>query len=86
MTVLGEHDVALCAAETDEKAAPETVSTASWGYMRLRRSEYDDGELTSWARTIGSQDWEEAFVFFKHEDAGAGPALAGRFLELMGEA
>ncbi len=85
LTALREHDVALCAAETDEKAAPEMVSTASWGYVRLRRSEYDDGELASWARRIGSQGWGEAFVFFKHEDAGAGPALAGRFLELTGE-
>ena len=68
LTALREHDVALCAAETDEKAAPEMVSTASWGYVRLRRSEYDDGELASWARRIGSQGWGEAFVFFKHED------------------
>jgi hypothetical protein len=27
--------------------------------------------------------WREAFVFFKHEDAGKGPAMAGRFRELF---
>lgn len=83
--VLRGHDVALCAAETDEKPAPETVCTASWGYVRLRRSEYEDTELAAWVRRIGAQGWREAFVFFKHEDAGAGPRLAGRLLELMGE-
>lgn len=86
LTALGEHDVALCAADTDEKEAPDTLSTASWGYVRLRRSEYGEGELDSWAGRIAMQDWGEAFVFFKHEDAGAGPALARRFLELMAEA
>ena len=33
-----------------------------------------------------ARDLSEAFVFFKHEDAGAGPRLAGDFLELMGRA
>ena len=28
------------------------------------------------------ESWKEAFVFFKHEDAGTGPKLAARFLEL----
>jgi uncharacterized protein YecE (DUF72 family) len=78
--------VALCAAETDEKEAPETIDTASWGYARLRRAEYDDARLASWAKRIAGQEWEEAFVFFKHEDAGTGPRLAGRFLELVGDA
>ena len=81
---LAEHDVALCVAETDDREAPEALSTASWGYLRLRRTEYDEGRLASWARRVRSQPWEEAFVFFKHEEAGVGPRLAGRFLELAG--
>jgi hypothetical protein len=28
---------------------------------------------------VRAQPWERAFVFFKHEDAGKGPALAARF-------
>jgi len=31
---------------------------------------------------VRKQGWGEAFVFFKHEDAGAGPKLAGQFAEL----
>ena len=85
LALLSEHDAALCAAETDEAAAPGTIATASWGYARLRRAEYDDEQLRAWAGRIAAQDWKEAFVFFKHEDAGAGPRMAGRFLELAGE-
>ena len=59
------------------------VSTASYGYLRLRREEYDDGTLRDWAKRIGEQSWDKAYVFFKHEDEGAGPRLAARFRELL---
>lgn len=32
-----------------------------------------------WAKTVKSQDWEKAFIFFKHEDGGTGPKLAEEF-------
>ena len=83
--VLREHDVALCAADTDEIADPERllVPTASWGYLRLRRTEYGDDALAAWARRVEAQSWSEAFVFFKHEDEGKGPAFARRFLAAL---
>ena len=62
------------------------VSTASWGYLRLRRSSYERADLADWASRIQTQGWERAFVFFKHEDAGAGPGLAASFLEIAGRA
>jgi hypothetical protein len=31
---------------------------------------------------VRGESWKEAFVFFKHEDAGTGPKLATRFLEM----
>jgi uncharacterized protein YecE (DUF72 family) len=58
------------------------VRTASWGYLRLRRSSYERADLADWAARIREQEWERAFVFFKHEDAGAGPRMATSFLEL----
>ncbi len=58
------------------------VKTATWGYLRLRRSDYDQEALVSLARRIEDQAWERAFLFFKHEEAGAGPRMALRFLEL----
>jgi len=58
------------------------VATASWGYLRLRRADYDDADLGRWAERIAALDWTRSFVFFKHEDEGAGPRLASRFREI----
>ncbi|HEX6791815.1 MAG TPA: DUF72 domain-containing protein [Candidatus Krumholzibacteria bacterium] len=80
--LLRSHDVALCLADTDEELEVPLVSTASWGYMRLRRPEYPPAELERWRGWVESQQWKEAFVFFKHEDAGAGPKMAMEFLAL----
>ena len=44
------------------------MSTADWGYLRLRRCDYAPAELRPWADRIRSQPWGRAFVFFKHED------------------
>jgi len=68
----------------DDEAPAELVRGASWGYLRLRRSAYDRAALAGWAARIAAQGWERALVFFKHEDAGAGPALAAQFLETAG--
>ena len=38
--------------------------------------------LERWAARLREQPWSRAFVFFKHEDAGAGPRLAARFREI----
>jgi uncharacterized protein YecE (DUF72 family) len=38
--------------------------------------------LRRWRDRIHSAGVGDAFVFFKHEDSGAGPALARRFLDL----
>jgi uncharacterized protein YecE (DUF72 family) len=58
------------------------VATANWGYLRLRRPDYGDAELKAWVKRVREQDWQDAFVFFKHEDEGKGPQMAKRFLEL----
>jgi uncharacterized protein YecE (DUF72 family) len=74
---------AFCIADDDGAAEPASViSTASWGYLRLRRESYSESDLDAWARRIRDHSWESAYVFFKHEDAGAGPRMAARFLEL----
>jgi uncharacterized protein YecE (DUF72 family) len=69
---------ALCIEDAEELAAPR-VATAAWGYLRLRRQDYDDADLADWSRWTAAQDWNDAYVFFKHEDAGAGPRLATQF-------
>jgi len=82
-SLLSGRGAALCIAETDEGDDPPPVRTADWTYLRLRRADYDEAALAGWAECLGAQGWESAYVFFKHEDAGVGPRLATRFLELV---
>ena len=81
---LRERNAAWCIADTGEEGDPPFESTADWGYLRLRRVAYEEADLKSYADRIRRQSWGEAYVFFKHEDAGTGPKLAARFLELCG--
>jgi uncharacterized protein YecE (DUF72 family) len=82
LTLLRAKDCALVVSDTDEKPLTEIVSTAKWGYLRLRRTAYDENDLVEWLRRVREQKWKDAFIFFKHEDEGTGPKLAARFLEL----
>jgi uncharacterized protein YecE (DUF72 family) len=76
---------ALCLADTDEEPADEAlVTTADWGYLRLRRTDYDAAALARWAERIQAQPWSEAWVFFKHEDEGKGAAFATALIERLG--
>ena len=79
---LRERNCALCFAETEESENANLISTATWGYVRLRRSDYGHADLVNWRERIRSQGWDHAYVFFKHEDDGIGPKLAAEFLEL----
>lgn len=81
--LLSAAGAALVAAETDEELLSDLRSTAKWGYLRLRRTEYSDDDLKVWLERIRRQTWEQAFVFFKHEDEARGPRFATRFLELL---
>lgn len=80
--LLRQHKVAMCLADADNELETPFVSTADWGYVRLRRSDYNDAELKSWLKQIRAQQWSDVFVFFKHEDEGKGPRMGTRLLEL----
>lgn len=80
-TLRSSH-LSLCAADTDEREAT-LIPTAEWGYLRLRRADYGEAQLRTWAERIRSQPWSDAFVFFKHEEAGAGPRFAAQFAALL---
>jgi uncharacterized protein YecE (DUF72 family) len=83
--LLRRYDVPLCLSDTDEVSEPDQLlrPTASWGYLRLRRTEYGEGEIEAWARRIEAQPWSETWVFFKHEDEARGPAFAKEFLAAL---
>jgi uncharacterized protein YecE (DUF72 family) len=79
---LQKAGAALCIAEAPELATP-LQATAGWGYLRLRREDYVAADLDAWAERIGQQPWDEAYVYFKHEDSGTGPRLAAALQERL---
>jgi uncharacterized protein YecE (DUF72 family) len=81
--LLRDHQAALCIAEAENELQVPFVSTGDFGYLRLRRPDYGDGELRTWAERVYQQNWHDAFVFFKHEEGGGGPEMAARFRKLI---
>jgi uncharacterized protein YecE (DUF72 family) len=81
LAALSAAGAALCIAD-DEAATTPLSATATFGYLRLRRLDYDAAALARWSETVRAQPWTEAFVFFKHEDEARGPDFALRFAEL----
>src|SRR4029078_9604336 len=84
--VLRSRDVALCIAETEE-CRKRPVITAGYGYLRLRREDYTSADVQRWTGFIQEHRdrWTDAFVYFKHEEAGIGPKLATEMMGLLGE-
>ena len=64
--ILRDRDVALCVAEQNDFKCP-VQSTASWGYLRLHRLDYDDAALGEWAKCVSAQQWSETYIYFKHD-------------------
>ena len=80
---LADSGAALCVAESDELATPR-VRTAPFGYLRLRKAEYQPGELDSWAEWVRTAGFSaDVCAFFKHEDEARGPRFAKQFSDLV---
>ena len=78
--LLRDRDIAMCIAEQDDFKCP-VVCTASWGYLRLHRLDYDGAALAEWARCVGGQSWTDAYVYFKHDEGvGSGPPAVDAFM------
>jgi len=84
LELLHSGNQALVVSDTDEFPVNHVDKTADWGYLRLRRVNYNQENLAIWLSRIREQNWKDAFVFFKHEDEGTGPKLAAQFIELAG--
>jgi len=80
--MLRAHGAALCVSEDGELPLPEQIDTADWLYLRLRQPAYTAQKLAGWIKRARATKASSAYVFFKHEDSGAGPELAARFLAL----
>ena len=85
--VLSSRDIALCVAEGEENVSTPNVATASWGYLRLHRQDYDDAMLMEWRDRVAAMSWSEAYVYFKHDYIdGSGPLAVDRFVQMVGAA
>jgi uncharacterized protein YecE (DUF72 family) len=80
---LKSHAAALCIADAADLPQIDFVTTAKWAYLRLRRERYSTKQLQTWIEKLEGAKLREAYVFFKHEDAGTGPKLARRFMKLV---
>ncbi len=81
---LRARNAALCIADTEKLKTPK-ISTADYGYLRLRREDYEKSDVQRWAEFIREKEpnWQDVFVYFKHEEAGIGPKLARQMMELL---
>ena len=75
---------ALCVADSERLTTP-VVMTAPHAYFRLRDEGYADTDIARWADTIreSTVSCDEVFVYFKHEDAGTGPAFARSLIDRL---
>jgi uncharacterized protein YecE (DUF72 family) len=81
-TALRARDIPMCIVEQPDFASP-VVSTATWGYVRLHRFDYDDAMMSEWSKRLAAQPWSEAYVFFKHDEGiGSGPPAVDAFREI----
>jgi uncharacterized protein YecE (DUF72 family) len=80
---LRSRKLALCIADSEKLSAP-VVTTADYAYFRLRDEGYQEADIERWAATIGGLSGvTDAFVYFKHEEQGLGPAFAKRLIESL---
>ena len=70
----------LCMTDTDEGDTP-FVATSDCGYIRLRRTHYEDRELDAWAAQIAAKSLTKTYVYFMHEDEALGTRFARRLNE-----
>jgi uncharacterized protein YecE (DUF72 family) len=82
--LLKARNVSLCIADTEDLATPKQI-TADYGYLRLRREEYQKTDIEQWASFVRDQksNWKDAFIYFKHEESGIGPKLATDMLQIL---
>lgn len=79
---LRDAAAALCATDLPEDPEPPTVRvTGPFLYLRLRRHDYAEHEVGSWAERVAPflVDGRDVFVFFRHDETGRATELASEF-------
>jgi uncharacterized protein YecE (DUF72 family) len=83
---LARLGAALCTTELPEDTDPPTIRrTGSFLYLRLRRHDYTDAELSAWAARLEPflDAGDDAYVFFRHDEVGRGPELAAALADAV---
>jgi uncharacterized protein YecE (DUF72 family) len=84
--LLLEQGVAWCVAQTDENdPGPDDLGWEPFGYLRLRKTAYEDDELLGWAERIrpALESGSDVYCYFKHEDEGASTRMADRLRTML---
>jgi len=70
-SALAQSNVALVGGDLEEaEKSPPLVATADFGYLRLRRLDYDPSGIAEWGARIAAQSWQSAYAYLKHEVLG----------------
>jgi uncharacterized protein YecE (DUF72 family) len=68
---LAERNVALVGGDLEEsEKSPPLMATADFGYLRLRRLDYDPASIADWGARVLAQTWQAVYAYFKHEALG----------------
>jgi uncharacterized protein YecE (DUF72 family) len=68
---LSQNNVALVGGDLEEaEKSPPLVATADFGYLRLRRLDYEPAGIAEWSSRIAAQSWQSAYAYLKHEILG----------------
>lgn len=79
---LAAHNVALVGGDLEEaEKSPPLVATADFGYLRLRRLDYQPDGIAEWGQRIAEQKWSTVFAYLKHEVLG--PLFAESLLAVL---
>jgi uncharacterized protein YecE (DUF72 family) len=80
-TILREHNVALCIAESEERDTPDVV-TADYAYYRYRKPNYMPEERQAMVSRMREHlaAGRDVFAYFKHEETPEGAIYAREVL------
>jgi uncharacterized protein YecE (DUF72 family) len=84
--LLAKSNVALCGADTDEKAMDEVPATAGHAYLRLRKEEYSAEDIVMWGKRVGDflDRGSDVYCYFKHDEGTVGPEYAAALVRAVG--
>ncbi len=81
-SALAARNVALVGGDLEEsEKSPPLVATADFGYLRLRRLDYDPAGIAEWGTRIAEQSWGSVYAYLKHEVLG--PLFAESLLSVL---